>query len=127
MGIKMKCEVCLRDFVATTKEETLPDDEGYVSCHLCKSLDSVGLTRFPDTINEEYRWSNETDGELTQLYDSFHTNQWLLERSEELILAIAPYVGVKVNHTDYTKGYHRAWKAFSRELRRIKTERGDNQ
>ena len=112
MGIKMTCEVCLGDFVATTKEETLPDDEGYVSCHLCKCLD-----------NEEYRHEMIRQG----TYQSIHHSQWLLERSEELILTIAPYVGVKVNHTDYTKGYHRAWKAFSRELRRIKTERGDDQ
>ena len=112
MGIKMKCEVCLGDFVATTKEETLPDDEGYVSCHLCKCLD-----------NDDYCREMVRQG----TYDNLHTSQWLLERSEELILAIAPYVGVKVNHTDYTKGYHKAWKAFSRELRRIKTERGDGQ
>jgi hypothetical protein len=112
MGIKMKCEVCLADFVATTKEETLPDDEGYVSCHLCKCLD-----------NDDYCWEMVRKGN----YETLHTNAWLLERSEELMLAIAPYVGVKVNHTDYTKGYHRAWKAFSRELRRIKTERGDEQ
>ena len=112
MGIKMTCEVCLRDFVATTKEETLPDDDGYVSCHLCKCLDSDGFTSFPDTINEDalYRPSHPAD-------------TWILERCEELMLTIAPYVGVKVNHTDYTKGYHKAWKAFSRELRRIKTER----
>ena len=87
MGIKIKCECCFGMFDATTKEQTQPDDDGYVLCHLCKLSPEAAM--------------------------------------DAVILAIAPYVGVKVNHSDYTKGYHKAWKAFSLQLRRIKTERGD--
>ena len=89
MGIKMTCECCFGKFDATTKEQTQPDDNGYVLCLQCQLS--------PESA------------------------------TDAAILAIAPYVGVNVNHTDYTQGYHKAWKAFSLQLRRIKTERGDNQ
>ena len=36
MGITMTCEGCFEKFEATSKEDTLPDEEGYVLCPQCK-------------------------------------------------------------------------------------------
>ena len=42
MGITMTCEGCFQKFEATSKEDTLPDEEGYVLCPRCKQENSIG-------------------------------------------------------------------------------------
>ena len=92
MGITMTCEGCFEQFTAMSKDETLPDEEGYVLCPSCKHENSVGLE---------------------------------IETLENVILGIAPWVGVKPpNSSQFTKEYNKKWKAFARVLRNIKKERG---
>ena len=92
MGITMTCEGCFEKFTATSKEDTLPDEEGYVLCPRCKQENSVGSG---------------------------------IETLENVILGIAPWVGVKPpSSSQFTKEYNKKWKAFARVLRNIKKERG---
>ncbi len=99
MGIILTCDGCFKKFEATSKEDTLPDEEGYVLCPQCRQN------------------QNNPDNPY---FDEFHIN--LLE---SVILGIAPWVGVKPpNNSQFTKEYNKKWKAFARVLRMIKKERG---
>ena len=101
MGITMSCEGCFEKFTATSKEDTLPDEEGYVLCPKCKIEKDV----FESVIND---------------YD-----QHQIKMLENVILGIAPWVGVKPpSSSQFTKEYNKKWKAFARVLRKIKEERG---
>tara|TARA_R100000329_G_scaffold101981_1_gene84010 strand:+ start:709 stop:1008 length:300 start_codon:yes stop_codon:yes gene_type:complete len=97
MGITMSCEGCFEKFEATSKEDTLPDEQGYVLCPRCKKEE---LDYHPMGI----AISNEV--------------------LENVILGIAPWVGVKPpNRSQFTKEYNKRWKAFARILRKIKEYR----
>ena len=43
MGLTLTCEGCFDKFKATSKEDTLPDEEGYVLCPRCKEESDGGI------------------------------------------------------------------------------------
>tara|TARA_R100000664_G_C2744371_1_gene132373 strand:- start:1058 stop:1381 length:324 start_codon:yes stop_codon:yes gene_type:complete len=103
MGITMTCEACFTRFVAFNKEDTLPDEEGYVLCPKCKF--------------------NPAESDRMNAYAE--AERQYLKTLEAVILGIAPWVGVKPpNNSQFTKEYNKKWKAFARVLRKIKEERG---
>ena len=99
MGMTMTCDGCFEKFEATSKEDTLPDEEGYVLCPQCRQNQNKP--------------------------DNPYFNEIQIKLLEAVILGIAPWVGVKPpNRSQFTKEYNKKWKAFARVLRMIKKYRG---